>query len=376
MDWDNETKGKLSFLGKVFSKIKESFAKTSEFEQNQIYAQQQDQNNIVDVAKLNVVKTTLADWLSAVDILHQCVERIRNEIDLVAPNKITLEIIGTSTYLLQINLLLAKIKNNFVTFQKRQKELTEKSNAGTPSELTKASQCCTQCYTTLLQLVLLTKDANLKILKSKDLIDLVQVLEVEAQDLGLTMQTLNEYVLNKDPLHALFDNTLLEKLLEAQRQRNYTGEYGFCVEVLTQSNALSLRENARKVEDVEQRNLLYNFIQGFETLSRCYVVERKEIIHKIMHSFRRELEELIGQCGAPDKTKDKAYCAMYKIFGYLDAIRFNTKRKDNNSVNMNQKALIVIRQFKSVCKQSPLGKGFLLEYQLSPKDKLQIKKKK
>jgi hypothetical protein len=313
-------------------------------------------------------KTSLKDWQKMLDMLQPIIRSMRNDIDDLNINDLSFDILGAGTFLLQIDLLLIKIRQHYNNFDRRAKEL----NLSIPQLediMDKVQQNCQMCYINMRDLHALLRTRTYSELNHKEVINQVHALESETKSLTESMHALNEMALKRDPLYQLFENELFKTMMELEQGHRPLG-----TELnVSSTNTTSLRDKAHNINAPEMRKIAFNLISYYETLRRCSILYQSPQVTKSLDSFKTNMKQFLGLCTqeeaethdcAPNDAMQKSILA---IFFDLEAMRF-TRFK-----GYQDKARTVKKQLQQTLKQSEFGIECLKVLQMSPRAKLSLK---
>lgn len=311
------------------------------------------------------VASTLKDWQRALDQLQPIVRNMRNDIDDLDVNKISFDILGAGTFLLQIDLLLIKIRQHYNNYDRRMKEL----NLSIPQIediMHKAEHQCKMCYINMQRLHKALENRTYHDLNHQEVINKVHNLEGETKTLTECMHALNEIALKRDPLYQLFENELFKTLMELENgpKDPMTGEL-----TITSSNTSGLRDKAHHILDPQMRKIGFNLISFYETLRRCSILYQSPQVTKALEAFRNNVSLYLNKCGEEQVDMQALQACIHAIFFDLESMRF-TRFK-----GFQDKARTVKKQLQQTLKQSEFGIECLKNLQMSPRAKLSLKSK-
>ena len=310
-----------------------------------------------------VEKSQYKDWLESVDKLQPLVRRLRNDIDKLEIQQLTFDVLGAGTFLLQIDLMLIKLRQHLNNYERRRTEVNLKIPA-IKLLFDKIERGCKQCFVYLLALAQALEQCGYKDLENPEILHLVKALESESKSLTQIMYELNETILKKDPVYQLFETELFKTLMNLEHEDVVSSRASF----ENEPKISNLRDKANLIQAQELRSIGFHLISSLEGLKRASILFHSTQASRAMDAFKNQVETFLDLANQPDAEVALKTCLLL-LFADLEAMRFARLK------GLSDKSKVVKHQLKQVLSQSVFGQSCLKSLQLSPRDKLSLKQK-
>lgn len=310
--------------------------------------------------------SNIEDWRHAFDELLPTVRNLRNDIDSLDAKELTFDLLGAGTFLLQIDLLLIKIRQHYNNYERRIKEL-KLDHTPLHNVLMRVQQSCHHTYIIMLKLQSSLKNRTYRDLNHHEVINEVHALESETKKLGENMQALNDMALKRDPLYQLFEAELLRTLTDLK-----SGRHERCLESLptyVEPTNGPLRSKAQVIAHPERRQIAFCLIACFESLKRCSILFQHHRVSQLMELYRNQVDEFLTLAQISHAREQDLGHAINELFHTIDAMRFAPVK------GFKDKAIYVKKQMKQGLEETPTGQLYLRTIRMSPKVKLSLKDK-
>ena len=321
----------------------------------------------VSTPQASTTVTTLVEWRHSLEKLQPIVRDMRNSIDELNVKELSFDILGAGTFLLQIDLLLIKIRQHFNNYERRLKELNVEH---TPLQevVHKLNHSCQHVCTIMEGLHQLLINKTYRDLNHHDVINQVHSLECETKILAETMSALNDLALKRDPLYQLFEAELLKTLTDLKSGARAPAEFQ-STPGYTEPATGPLRSKSQSIHHPEKRQIAFCFISCYESLKRCSALFTHQNVNALVDLYRHQLDDFITLCQLPHAPDETLGEAVHQLFHTVDAMRFTPMK------GFSDKAKSVKRQMKQGLEHTPSGQAYLKSIRMSPRTKLSLKDK-
>lgn len=306
-------------------------------------------------------QSSIQDWLDALDKLQPLVRNMRNEIDDLDGSQLSFDVLGAGTFLLQVDLLLIKLRQHFNNYQRRVHEL----NLDIPQiklTLDRAALQSQACFKSLMNLYAVLNTKTYNQLNHPSVIQEVQRLETATKGLTDCMNHLNEMALKRDPVYQLFENELFKTLLEIEQGHSLgLGESS------GPSTTGPMRDKAHHIIDSDLRKIAFNIISYYDTLKRCSVLYHSHQVASSLETFKHHVDVYLDTASNQEKNVQYMAEQLHGLFFALEAMRFIRFK------GFQEKAKSIKKQLTSLLKTCAFGRECLKSLQMSPRSKLTLK---
>lgn len=300
------------------------------------------------------------DWFKSLDQLQPVIRSMRNEIDELQTTKISFDMLGAGTFLLQIDLLLIKLRQHYNNYQRRQQEL----NLSIPQVkqiMDKVQYQCQLCCLIMQNLHILFRQLSADQINHPKVIEEVQQLEDATKSLTHSMQGLNEIALKRDPVYQLFENELFKTLMELEQSQPMGLGHPSSPSVTG-----PMRDKAHQILDSDFRKIAYNIISYFDTLKRCSILYQSSQVSDALESFKLHLEMYVDNAMLTPKQAAMQE-SLHGLFFDLEGMRFIRFK------GFQDKSKSIKKQLTTLLNSSEFGRECLKSLQMSPRAKLKLK---
>jgi hypothetical protein len=309
------------------------------------------------------VSSDVRMWQKALDDLQPFIRTMRNDIDALDIHELTFDMLGAGTFLLQMDLLLIKIRQHYSNYERRKKDL----NQAIPTIqviLNKVEQSCLQCHSHVVMLNFMLRNTTMRDLNRKDVIQEVRNLEEESKSLTQCMFTLNDMILKHDPIYQLFETELLEALMKVeQKDLVPSGLY----KTNTQNiQNVSMRQKAQEIKDPNQRQIGFSLIAFYEGLKSTSLIFDNDSVTAALDHLREHVEFYLEQ-SISSASEEALFDAIHQVALDLEGLRFVKIEA------MVEKAKTTNKQLKLSLSHSDFGKKYLETFEMTTKDKFHFR---
>ncbi len=311
-------------------------------------------------------KSSIGEWMQAIDILQPLVLSLRKAIEPRQHDEFDLELLAANTYLFHVDRLIVKIREYVQQFRFKHEQLTQNNLYSYQAEINQANSAAEQCYQTILQLTALLQSNTPKKLYSDELITQIHALELDTIALGSAVRNLNQSAYKAESMMQLaaLEHDLLQSLTQSKPMQTHVGfseNHGLNYNI-TQTQGEYLRAKAHEIGDLNCYRMIAGFIDIHDVLKKCYVVARKIFVKDALDTMSENIEGLIAAMSAENVDKNKVFYHFNQIFHCVEMIRFNTNRESRCSKNLFDKSKVATQQLRKLCQKHPLGLEYLKEY--------------
>lgn len=313
--------------------------------------------------------TTYSDWVEMSEQLHPFIRKLQFDISQIPIHALNFDLLGASTYLLQIDLCLSKNRKYFDIYQKRADMVEESEKAAAMLYCQEAYSIMEQCWTLLKE-----GDFNCLTLPVKALSDLARLFEKQTQEAGEVIQVLNNTVLKKGALYQVMDSDLFKALYSLEQAQGQLKPYLFSPMKESSVYTVSvLRKEAEAIKEEHLKKIAESLIKQYESLSKYMIFSSSEVLNKAFKTFYNEIENFVQEAVNP-KEDIRFYTILSSIFREVESIRFITNKKDAFTKNLQEAAKVTSKQLRKSLESSDLGRNFLNVYhKMNAQEKLDMK---
>lgn len=312
-------------------------------------------------------RTTITEWMSAIDILVPLVQTARSDFDPAKLQRYDLDLFETNSYLYQVDRLVIKVREYILALRYHETQFASQPEVLSRVEFINTNQACLDCYNTIVNLALLFQRLPKSKLLSNELVSQIQALELECSSLRSSIRTLNQFVtqyesklqlnqLEQSLLHSLQQSRIYEREL-----RNVPTVPSIADPSLIYNSSEKLRQKAGQVTQAQDHKLLLSIINAYDILRKCYVIARKSVIKDTLDSLYVNVETLIEEFTRNEIRKEHVFARLYLIFNQVESLRFSTNRESRCSRNLFEKSKHVRHQLRKACFAHPLAREFVSE---------------
>jgi hypothetical protein len=327
---------------------------------------------IIPVEVQKPQRTTISEWISAIDIVVPMIQAARAEFDPAKLQRYDLDLFETNSYLYQVDRLVIKVREYVLALRYHETQFASQPEILSRVEFINTSQACLDCYNTIVNLVLLFKRLPKNKLLSNEFVSQIQALELECSSLRSSIRALNQFVTQYEA--KLQMNQLEKSIIQSIEQSRALYEKEFrnkpmmpviADPSLIYSSSEKLRQKAGEVTQAQDHKLLLSMVNAYDMLRKCYVVARKNVIKETLDSLYVNIEKLIEGFTSNEIHKEQIFACLYIIFNKIESLRFSTNRESRCSRNLFDKAKQIRHQLRKACFAHPIAREFLDEITIS-----------
>ncbi len=313
--------------------------------------------------------STYGDWLKSLGQLQPLIRQMRQEIDSLGTKDISFDILGAGTFLLQIDLLLIKVRQHFSNYHRRKADFNHKGELS-QSMLSRIETESKSCYACMEYLFKALKGKTYLELNDKFIIECVKSLETSTQLLSHEMQQLNELALKRDPVYQLFENELFKTLMSLEQ-----GEHPHDTFKPSYPSMDPLRDKAHLIEEVALRDIASEMLSQYNTLKRSsdfyqnslLSTYQSQLLTARLDAFEQHVSAYISIASQSKLDREKIIVAIQHLFLDLEAMRFVPLK------TFSEKSKVVKQQLTQHLRKSELGLEALKPLQMGFRAKLGLK---